>query len=268
VKDWETPGETPRLPLDDGRVRTAIFQFGSRDTFTREYKNEITQADNITTFLHANVVEAETDRTARTVTRLRIAGMGGKENWIKAKLFILAMGAIEIPRLLLLSNRSRKNGLGNENDLVGRFFMEHPHLWSGLYKPSDPGMINATALYRVHRLNEVPIMGKLTIAEEVLRREKLLNYCVSIHPDIMPKRANIMPSFKVISMPLLSSNGTAGSRGCDKGAAAPRHSAGAAVGEVGLAVYRKARRMSGRVFNAARKKKPTVIFRLNHMTDR
>ncbi|MDH4230752.1 MAG: GMC family oxidoreductase [Nitrospirota bacterium] len=267
VKDWEKPGETTRLPLADDRVKTAIFQFGSRDTFTREYRDEITRADNITTFIYANVVEAETDSTAQTVTRLRIASMEGKENWITAKLFILATGAIEIPRLLLLSNKRQKTGLGNQNGLVGRFFMEHPHLWSGLYKPSQPGIINSTALYRVHQVNEVPVMGKLTIAEEVLRREKLLNYCVSIHPEIMPKRPNITPSFKVISWPLLSSNSTTGCRGRDKGAAAPRHSAGAAVSEAGLAVYRKARRMSGRVLNAVRKKKPSVIFQLNHMTE-
>jgi choline dehydrogenase-like flavoprotein len=43
-------------------------------------------------------------------------------------------------------------------------------------------------LYRVHTVNEIPIMGKLTLAEEVLRREKLLNYCVSIHPSTWPER--------------------------------------------------------------------------------
>jgi hypothetical protein len=267
VKDWEVAGETPRLPLADDRVKTAIFQFGSRDTFTKDYRDEITRADNITTFIHANVIEAETDGTGQTVSRLRIASMEGKENWIKAKLFILALGAIETPRLLLLSNKKQKNGLGNENGLVGRFFMEHPHLWSGLLKPSDPGMINSTALYKVHKSNEVPIMGKLAIAEEVLRNEKLLNYCVSIHPKILPQRSNISPSFKVISWPLLSSNRTTGAMGSNIGGASSRNSTGLLVSNAGLAAYRKVRRISGRVVNAVRKNKPSVIFQLNHMTE-
>ena len=44
---------------------------------------------------------------------------------VKAKHYIIAAGGIENPRLLLLSNRHQKNGLGNDNDLVGRFFMDH-----------------------------------------------------------------------------------------------------------------------------------------------
>jgi hypothetical protein len=43
----------------------------------------------------------------------------------------MACGGIENARLLLLSNKQHKNGLGNENDLVGRFFMEHLHFHSG-----------------------------------------------------------------------------------------------------------------------------------------
>ena len=41
----------------------------------------------------------------------------------------------ENARLLLLSNSVQKTGLGNENDLVGRFFMEHPHVYSGIAVP-------------------------------------------------------------------------------------------------------------------------------------
>jgi choline dehydrogenase-like flavoprotein len=186
VEDWEDPVKTPRLPLNGGRVQTTIFQFGTRDYFFREYRDQITRAENIVTYLHANAVNIETNETARQVTRLRMAYLGGNEFWVTAKLFILAMGGIEIPRLLLLSNTVQKEGLGNQYDLVGRFFMEHPHLWSGIYIPSDPSIFTSTGLYKVHTVNNVPVMGKLTLNEEVLCRERLLNYCVSIHPKIRP----------------------------------------------------------------------------------
>jgi choline dehydrogenase-like flavoprotein len=188
VKDWENPEKTPRLPFANGRAKTTIFQFGPRDPFISDYRDEITRADNITTYLYANAVELETTETAQTVTRLRVACLQGNRFWVSAKLFILAMNGIEIPRLLLLSNKTQSAGLGNQHDLVGRFFMEHPHLWSGAYIPSDPRILNSTGLYRVHTVNRIPIMGKLTLAEEVLRRERLLNYCVSIHPSTRPER--------------------------------------------------------------------------------
>jgi choline dehydrogenase-like flavoprotein len=43
--------------------------------------------------------------------------------------FVLAAGGIETARLLLASaNAAWPDGLGNAADLVGRFFMEHPHV--------------------------------------------------------------------------------------------------------------------------------------------
>jgi choline dehydrogenase-like flavoprotein len=169
-------------------VKTTIFQFGTRYHFYKEYKNEIDNAENITTYLHGNAVNIETNESAKRVTRLKVACLEGTTFWVSARLFILAMGGIETPRLLLLSNNVQKTGLGNRNDLVGRFFMEHPHLWSGHYVPSDPSIFGSVGLYKVHDVNNVAVMGKLTLNEEVIRRERLLNYCVSIHPKFIPAR--------------------------------------------------------------------------------
>ena len=45
---------------------------------------------------------------------------------LRARVYIVACGGLESPRLLLLSrSRSFPNGIGNNHDLVGRFFMEH-----------------------------------------------------------------------------------------------------------------------------------------------
>ena len=135
-EDWADPETRPCLPLLNGRVQTVIFQLGARDTFIARHRAEITRAENITTYLHATVAEIETDPTAQAVSRLRVAPAADKVVWVNAKLFILALGGIETPRLLLLSNRTQQEGLGNGNDLVGRFFMEHLHLLSGTYVSS------------------------------------------------------------------------------------------------------------------------------------
>ncbi len=187
VESWADPEKSPPLP-PDGRVKTTIFQFGPRDPFLGEYRDEVAGARNITTFLYANAVELETTDTAQTVTRIRVACLEGRQFWVSAKVFILAAGGIETPRLLLLSNKVQSAGLGNQHDLVGRFFMEHPHLWSGFYVPAAQEIFHKVALYRIHTVNGVAIMAKLTLSEEVLRREKLLNYCVSIHPSAKPRR--------------------------------------------------------------------------------
>ncbi len=183
---WENPARTPRLPFIGDRVRTIIYKFGSRKPFIRGYLDEITRANNITTFLHANVVDIETNETAQTVTRLRVACLQGNTFSVSGKLFILAAGGIETPRLLLLSNKTQKGGLGNQNDLVGRFFMEHHHYWSGIFVPSRPDIFAKTALYAsIHAVNGVPVIGKLALAEKVLRQEKLVNQNIQLIPGVI-----------------------------------------------------------------------------------
>ena len=188
VADWENLENTPSFPFNGNRVQTVIFKFGSRHPFLDGHAEEVKQAENITTYLYANVIEIETDEAARNVSRLRVVCLEGNKFWVRAKRFILAMGAIEIPRLLLSSNRTQKAGLGNPYDLVGRFFMEHPHFSSGLFVPFAPETFKFTYLYdHIHRVNGVPIIGKLSLSEEVLRQEKLLNYVVELSPRIALK---------------------------------------------------------------------------------
>ncbi|MFZ5917477.1 MAG: GMC oxidoreductase [Chloroflexota bacterium] len=188
LETWEDPVRRPRLGFLDGQVETSIFQFGSRDTFIYDYRHEMEKAGNITAYLYANAVEIETTETAQMATRLRTACLQGSRFWIAARIFILATGAIETPRLLLLSNQAIGAGLGNQNDLVGRFFMEHPHLWSGILIPSNANVFNSTDLYKIHTVNGVTIQGKLALTEKTLRREKLLSFVTSIHPSVMPNR--------------------------------------------------------------------------------
>lgn len=262
VEDWENPESTPRLPLLNGRVTTAMFHLIPRDAFVRDYVDELRRAENVSTYLHATVVEVETAETAQSVSRLRVTGLHRKTFWVSAKLFILALGGIETPRLLLLSNKTHHTGLGNQNDLVGRFFMEHPHLWSGFYIPSNPDMFNSTGLYTLHTINRVPIEGKLTISEEVLRHEKLLNYCVSIHPSAL------------ISLPSIRKPAATGVHRVQQICSAVRRgdipdfnrhlsTLFPVVNEFSIAIYRRLMR----VFNKFVMLRKFEVFRLNHQAE-
>ncbi|MDA2917048.1 GMC family oxidoreductase [Nitrospinae bacterium AH_259_B05_G02_I21] len=178
VKFWENPKKSPRLPFKDGRVITKIYQRSPPTKFGEVYRNEIIHADNISTYLYTNVVDIETNNTAQTVTRVRTATLEGNKFWVLAKLFILATGGIENARLLLLSNKVQSTGLGNQNDLVGRFFMEHPAMFSGVFLPSDPHL--PLGLY--HMVQGKRTIGALTLAEGVLRREKMVNISATLIP--------------------------------------------------------------------------------------
>ncbi len=59
------------------------------------------------------------------VERLEVARLDGKRHVARARTFVLAVGGIENARLLLASDDVRPAGVGNDHDLVGRFFQAH-----------------------------------------------------------------------------------------------------------------------------------------------
>jgi len=164
-----------QLPFLGNQLVTHLWQIipPTYLRFGEAYKAELEQAKNISTYLHANVVEIETNDTAQTVTRLRVANLEGKKFSVSAKVFILAVGGIENPRLLLVSNKVQSNGLGNQHDLVGRFFMEHPYLISGKVELS-----NSAALYTQNsvQVNSVFMGAALGLSKAVQEREQILNF--------------------------------------------------------------------------------------------
>jgi choline dehydrogenase-like flavoprotein len=76
----------------------------------------------------ATVLRLETNDAGR-VSAAVYAGRDRAERRLTARLFVLAGGAVENARLLLLSRSSAvPTGLANRSGLVGKFFMSHPSI--------------------------------------------------------------------------------------------------------------------------------------------
>lgn len=180
-KETLTQHQRPQLPFLGDQLIPYIWQIipPTHLRFRKAYGAEIEQAKNIDTYLHANVVEIETNDTAQAATRLRVASLDGKMFWVSAKVFILAVGGIENPRLLLASNKVQSDGLGNQHDLVGRFFMEHPYLISGKVRLSSPAALYTQANFRV---GETFMGTALGLSKAVQEREQILNFSARILP--------------------------------------------------------------------------------------
>ncbi len=185
VADWETE-QKQKLPFKDDTIISTIMQLsnGPAINFGDAYKNAIKKAPNIKTFLHSNVIHLEANEYLKNIQHVQIACLNNNQFRIKAKHYILAAGGLEIPRILLYSNNRQKNGLGNQNDLVGRFFMEHPHFRkTGVILLSDPNI--STKLYIPHQVKNHKIWCLLKLSEKTLLREKLANYLCFLSPVIL-----------------------------------------------------------------------------------
>jgi choline dehydrogenase-like flavoprotein len=119
-------------PFSADRLVHKIWRYSVPPTNVgQKYRADLEGAANIDLLLHANLTEIETDDNAATVTGFRIMALDGRSTRVRAKAYVLALGGIENPRLLMVSNRVIPSGLGNQNDLVGRFFMEHLDIDAG-----------------------------------------------------------------------------------------------------------------------------------------
>jgi len=122
----------PLLPLGKGGVYTSWFQFSkTRDSelptyFGHRYQSELKRAAKVMPLLHVNITGIRLSADGRQVDHLDAATLSGKKFTVKPRLTVLAAGGMENARLLLASNDVMKSGIGNQNDLVGRFFADNP----------------------------------------------------------------------------------------------------------------------------------------------
>ncbi|MGI8874162.1 MAG: FAD-dependent oxidoreductase [Egibacteraceae bacterium] len=140
VDDWVRRHEFSPLPVEGTAIVNRVAQVVPRDarSFGDVYSDELRRSGNVTVYLNGNVTGIETDRAGRRVTSVRAATLSGNRFSVQARAFVVAAGAIENARLLLVSNERWPRGLGNSHDLVGRFFSEHPRFVGGVIVPSDP----------------------------------------------------------------------------------------------------------------------------------
>jgi choline dehydrogenase-like flavoprotein len=128
--------------LDPARLTTAVFQRSPPTRFGEVYRDALRQAQSVTVYLNANVVDLQANPTASAVDQLKVACLGGTTFTVRPKIVVLAMGGIENARILLLSNGVQPAGLGNTHDLVGRYFMDQPYFpWAGVARFAAPGLL-------------------------------------------------------------------------------------------------------------------------------
>lgn len=164
---WLDPGEAV-LPFDPAKVVSRVWQFSPPTFFGEVYRAELEAAANLDVLLHASVVEIAAGEDRAAVQSVGFATLAGQRGTVRARSYVLACGGLENPRLLLAS------GLGNQHDMVGRCFMEHPHMNAARALVGDPAVL---AFYiRGHRSGELEVVGCLNQSPARQEAQQLLNF--------------------------------------------------------------------------------------------
>jgi len=117
----------------DGTLKTRLIHIGPPTKFGDAYRDDLESRGNVKVLLHANVTELKPDPTGRRLEEIHAQSLDGKRVSVRARCYVLAAGGLENARILLASNSVHRNGIGNDHDLVGRYFMEHPQVEIGQF---------------------------------------------------------------------------------------------------------------------------------------
>lgn len=115
-----------------------LERFSCPTDFGRRYGHRLTTAQNIRVLLHANVTGLRLNREGNRLDTLDISTLSGHRIRVSATQVVLAMGGLEIPRLLLSSRDVHPDGIGNAHDAVGRYYMCHVAGTIGALRLSAP----------------------------------------------------------------------------------------------------------------------------------
>jgi choline dehydrogenase-like flavoprotein len=125
--------------FDGEQIWYHFSKWSPKPSVREHYLPAIREANNCTLLLHANVTDIVLEPGFGRVREIEVKSLDGHKAAIRAKAFVLCAGGIETARLLLSSRKQQANGIGNEHDLVGRYFQDHPSAMVGWLNSKAPG---------------------------------------------------------------------------------------------------------------------------------
>ncbi|MFN3197741.1 MAG: GMC oxidoreductase [Bradymonadia bacterium] len=174
----------PLLPLA-APADHVFYQYSPPTRFAEVYGPELEQSPTITVYLHANLVDLDFEGAA--VSGLQLRTLSGVAFTATARQYVLALGGLENARMLLAARGGQ--GVGNERDQVGRYFMDHPHFYVSGYmlvrdQPNLDLYLRRTRISTTDDFDpeprEVSVKAALTLTSEARAAHDLMPVAITL----------------------------------------------------------------------------------------
>lgn len=173
------PEPTPIIPglkSDDIIAADGIERYSLPTDFGARYRKKIRESGNVTAVLGLRCVRLVRAPGEARVQSIEVAGQAGQKFSVNADVFVLAIGGIEVPRMLLFSDREGP-GFGNAGDAVGRYYMCHFENNCGRLIPAA-----GKVAFRFERtVDGVYCRRQLRFTPQAQQRHGLLNTAFRLH---------------------------------------------------------------------------------------
>lgn len=175
---------SPVPPMIEGfqsaHFTTDTLERFSRPTdFGKRYATRLREAANVRVLLHANATSLALHAGGGSVESLTVGTLRGKRFTVRASRVVLAAGGLEIPRLLLASRSIAPHGIGNDHDVVGRYYMCHVAGSIGTLKFDRSG----EGIWHGYDLSPdgVYCRQRLALTADTQRRLRIGNFIARLH---------------------------------------------------------------------------------------
>jgi choline dehydrogenase-like flavoprotein len=170
----------PLLSDDDRVLEHRFYRLSPPTRFGTLFLDAVTKAENLTAYLHATLIDVVLDKKLGSVERFDCSTLDGKRFSVEAGRFVVALGGLENPRVLLASDKQLDGGVGNSSGKVGRAFIEHPHYYKSAAVVWPHGTDLRWFQARTVTLDDedgarLGVLGTVGLRPEVRAAEGLLN---------------------------------------------------------------------------------------------
>ena len=178
----ETVWDYLKLPPVFAAMRhfsTQFWQISPLQPLGQEVRRKLRTSAYVSVILDAQATRLRCSPEGSAIEDVEVRSSTNRSFRVQAEYFVLACGAVQNVRLLLLSNEIQSRGVGNEHDLVGRFYMDHVHVPCATFVAREPHIVLDVAGIR-RRLRGHWFKPVLRLVDTYQREQASLNCSISI----------------------------------------------------------------------------------------
>ena len=166
----------------DGRTLHANAALWARKPmrFGRSYR-ALFRKPRFSLYLNANATEIRLNEGGDKVESIVAKSLAGNEIRVRARSFALSAGGLENARLMLASRATSREGVGNDRDLVGRYYMDHPRSVYGSVRLERP--VELTTILGTP-LSDGKVQLGFGLSAEQQRELGVVNSYLSLEPQM------------------------------------------------------------------------------------
>lgn len=150
-------------------------------------KREIDRLPNLQIWLGATVLGFGLDRESARLASVQAGDLGGRRLTVSADEFILAAGAIESTRLLLLLDRASDERAFERCSVLGRYFQDHLDADVGRLEPIDKA--TTSRLFGTHYTGDLRRSLHLELTPEAQRHGMSASAFAHVTGDLLDHRS-------------------------------------------------------------------------------